>query len=75
MIDLRAELAVRLVELRRQRRVLVPAAFVALAVQTWAYYQVIVANDFWLTSILSSAVAFCFCAWAGLTQRAIERLE
>ena len=66
------ELGATLIE---ARRILVPMACVAVLVNGWAYLRVITENDGWGTSVLTTLVGFAFCAWAGVTQWRIERLE
>lgn len=67
--------AVRLAELQRWRRVLVPVAVVAVGVQAWALHGLITTGEGLGASTMLSVVAALLAAWAGVTHARIEALE
>lgn len=70
-----AELALRLDELYRWRRTLVPVAFVAVGVQGWALHRLLTTGTSWGVAISMAVVASLLTSLAAVTQVRISRLE
>lgn len=68
------ERAVRLEELARWRRLLVPAAAAAVVVQGWALHRLLTTGEQLGTSVLATLVATLLTGWAVVTHVRIERL-
>jgi hypothetical protein len=70
-----AKLAIELRDARHLRNLLLAMLALSLAIQAYALRLLIVTNRGWLGSILSTGISVVLLAWAGLTQRKVQRLE